>query len=88
MLSDSDKGPALSFVSFTTSSKSLKVCFTFLSPIIFNHSELTHGQLLFGVSRKSQSFLSCLFMRSPPRELQEDFVKKYVGLQRRYHNST
>ena len=84
-LPDSEKGHALSFVSLTTSSKSLKVCFIFLSPIIFNHSELTHGQLLFGVS---QSFLSCVFRQSLTRKLQEDFVKKYVRLQQAYYSST
>ena len=76
-LPDSEKGPALSFVSLTTFSKSRKVCFRFLSTlIIFSHSELTHSQLLFGVS---QSFLSCVFMQSAARELQDDFFQ-FLGL--------
>ena len=50
------EGHALSFGFLTTSSKSLKVGFRYLYfPVIFSHSEIAHGQLLFGVS---QSFLS------------------------------
>ena len=43
---------------------------------------ITHGQLLFGVS---QSFLSCAFTLSPPRELQQNFGQKnmYEGCNER-----
>ena len=77
-------------VSLTTSPKSLQVCFRFLYfLLIFSHSELTHGQLLFGGSQSilSQAVYSCYLH---PENCRRILVKTNMpwGLQRTYYSST
>ena len=77
-------------VSLTTSSTSLKAGFRFLSfLVIFSYSEVTHSQLLFGLSQSflSRAVYSCYLH---PENCRRILIKTNIpwGLQRAYYSST